>query len=150
MPRLLPLALAVTMTLQPALALACGPPPVFDGDPADGVSISVGRIADVIWVPLEIDGVAVPEGAGVSLEISFDGRVEGTTGCNRFTGRAEMDAGVLEIGPLAVTEMACLEPERMEREAAWLQALGEVRGFVASPEGLWLRREDGSVAVCLW
>ena len=94
MPRLLPFALAVTMALQPALALACGPPPVFDADPQTAVSISVGRIADVIWVPLEIDGVSVPEGAGVSLEIGFDGSVKGTTGCNRFTGRAEMDAGV--------------------------------------------------------
>ncbi len=46
--------------------------------------------------------------------------------------------------------MACVQPEKMDREAAWLKALGEVRGFVASPEGLWLRREDGSVAVCLW
>ncbi|HLQ18455.1 MAG TPA: META domain-containing protein, partial [Tabrizicola sp.] len=126
------------------------PPPVFDGDPATGVSVSVGRIADVIWVPLEIDGVAVPEGVGLALSVSFEGKVEGTTGCNRFTGRAEMDAGTLILGPLAVTEMACAEPEKMDREADWLKALGEVRGFVVSPEGLWLRREDGSVAVCLW
>ncbi len=61
-----------------------------------------------------------------------------------------MDAETFILGPLAVTEMACVEPEKMDREAAWLKALGEVRGFVASPEGLWLRREDGSVAVCLW
>jgi heat shock protein HslJ len=148
--RPLSLALAATLTLQPALALACNPPPVFDGDPATGVSVSVGRITDVIWVPLEIDGVPVPEGAGLAIQIGFDGRVEGLTGCNRFTGTAEIDAGELVLGPLAVTEMACLEPEKMEREAAWLKALGEVRGFVAAPEGLWLSREDGSVAVCLW
>jgi heat shock protein HslJ len=150
MHRFLPLALAATLTLHPALALACAPPPVFDGDAQTGVSISVGRIADVIWVPLEIDGVAVPEGAGLSLQVSFDGKVEGTTGCSRFTGTADLDAGVMQFGPLAVTEMACLEPERMEREAAWLKALGEVRWFIATPEGLWLSREDGSVAACLW
>jgi heat shock protein HslJ len=148
--RLLPLTLAATLSLQPALALACDPPPVFDGDPATGVSVSVGRITDVIWVPQEIDRVAVPEGAGISLSVSLEGKVEGTTGCNRFTGTAEMDAGTLILGPLAVTEMACAEPVAMEREAAWLTALGEVRGFVVAPEGLWLRREDGSVAVCLW
>ena len=147
--RLLPLTLAATLALHPALALACDPPPVFDGDPGTGVSVSVGRIADVIWVPLEIDGVPVPEGAGLALSVSFDGKVEGTTGCNRFTGTAEMDAGTLILGPLAVTEMACLDPVAMEREAVWLKALGEARGFVVSPEGLWLRREDGSVAVCL-
>lgn len=148
--RLLPLTLAAALSLHPALALACDPPPVFDGDPATGVSVSVGRITDVIWVPLEIDGVPVPEGAGLALAVSFEGKVEGTTGCNRFTGTAEMDAGTLILGPLAVTEMACVEAEKMDREAAWLKALGEVRGFVVAPEGLWLRREDGSVAVCLW
>lgn len=148
--RLLPLILAATLALQPALALACDPPPVFDGGPSTGVSVSVGRIADVIWVPLEIDGVPVPEGAGPALTVHFDGKVEGTTGCNRFTGTAEMDAGTLILGPLAVTEMACMEPEKMEREAALLKALGEVRGFVVSPKGMWLLREDGSVAACLW
>lgn len=147
--RLLPLTLATTLALHPALALACGPAPVFDGDPQSGVSVSVGRITDVIWVPLEIDGVPVPEGAGLAIQIGFDGKVEGWTGCNRFTGTAEMDAGELVLGPIAVTEMACLAPDKMKREAAWLKALGEARGFVVSPEGLWLLREDGSVAACL-
>jgi heat shock protein HslJ len=148
--RLLPLGLAAILALHPALALACGPAPVLDGDPQSGVSVSVGRITDVIWVPLEIDGVPVPEGAGLAIQIGFDGKVEGRTGCNRFTGTAEMDAGMMEFGPLAVTEMACLEPERMEREAAWLKVLAEVQWFVVSPKGLWLSREDGSLAVCLW
>jgi heat shock protein HslJ len=147
--RILPLALTATIALQPALALACSPPPDFDGSPENGVSVSVGRITDVIWVPQEIDGVAVPDGAGLSLSVSFDGKVEGATGCNRFTGEAEMDAGTLILGPLAVTEMACADSVAMEREAAWLQSLGEARWFVVSPKGLWLTREDGSVAVCL-
>lgn len=148
--RILTLALSLCLALHPAVALACGPSPVFDGDPQSGVSISVGRIADVIWVPLQVDGVPVPEGAGLSLTVQFDGKVEGTTGCNRFTGIADLDAGVMQFGSLAVTEMACLEPEKMQREAAWLKALGEVRGFVAAPGGMWLTREDGSVVACLW
>ena len=155
MDRLVALSLIAGLALNPALALACNQPepPRFDGgDPGleGGVSISVGRIADLIWVPLLIDGIPVPEDAGLSLKIGFDGTVTGTTGCNRFTGTAEMDAGELVFGPLAVTEMACVEPDRMEREAAYLKALGEVRWFVAAPEGLWLSREDGTVAVCLW
>lgn len=148
--RILPLTLAAALALNPALALACGPPPIYDGGPETGVSISVGRVADVIWVPLEIDGIEVPEGAGLSLQVSFDGKVEGTTGCNRFTGTADLDAGWMQFSPLAVTEMACADTKAMEREAAYLKALAEVRGFVASPEGMWLRREDGSVALCLW
>ena len=147
MPRL---TLALAVALCPTVALACGPtPPAFDGDPSTGVSVSVGRITDRTWEPVTIGGVPVPEGAGLSLTVSFEGQVEGTTGCNRFTGTADLDAGWMQLGPLAVTKMACAEPDRMEREAAWLKALGEARGFVVSPEGLWLMREDGSVAVCL-
>jgi heat shock protein HslJ len=150
MSRLLLLALIATIALHPALARACGQtPPVFDADPQSGVSVSVGRIADVIWVPLILDGKQVPTGAGLTLSVSFDGKVEGQTGCNRFTGKADLDAGMIVFGLLAVTEMACADPVAMEREAAYLKALGEVRWFVAAPEGLWLTREDGSVAVCL-
>lgn len=151
MPIRLPLVLVSALALHPSLALACGStPPVYDGGPETGVSVSVGRIADVIWVPLLIEGKPVPEGAGLSLTVHFDGKVEGTTGCNRFTGTADLDAGVMSFSPLAVTEMACGEPEKMDREAAWLKALAEVRWFVASPDGMWLQREDGSVAACLW
>jgi heat shock protein HslJ len=123
--------------------------PRFDGDPANGVSVSVGRMADRDWRPVLIAGQAVPESAGMYLAVSFEGEVVGNAGCNRFFGTAEMDAGLLEPGPLAATEMACAPEGRMVREAAFLMALGEVRGFVVSPEGLWLLRQDGSVAICL-
>jgi heat shock protein HslJ len=155
MNRLIAISLGVALILNPVAVLACNTPrPRFDsgatGGPDGGVSISVGRIADLIWVPLVIDGVAVPEGSDLWLRVAFDGKVDGGTGCNRFTGTADLDAGVMQFGPLAVTEMACADPERMEREAVFLKALAEVRWFVASPEGLWLQRVDGSVAVCLW
>lgn len=145
------LRLLLTLALAyPTQTLACdGPMPRFDGSPEGGVSVSVGRIAGVIWLPRRIDGQPVPEDADLSLEISPEGRVTGTTGCNRFTGTVELDAGMLVFGPLAVTEMACLDPARMEREAAYLKALGEAYGFVVSPKGLWVLREDGSEAMCL-
>jgi heat shock protein HslJ len=101
-------------------------------------------------VPLVIDGVAVPSEAGLWLKLGFDGKVEGGTGCNRFAGLAEMDAGEMVFGPLQMTEMTCADPAAMPREAAYLKALAEVRRFIAAPEGLWLTREDGTVAVCLW
>ena len=140
--------------ISPSLALACGAstPPRFDGATGGfegGVSISVGRLADRVWVPVVIGGKPVPKGADLWLTVAFDGAVEGYTGCNRFTGTADLDAGELVLGPIAVTEMACAEPGRMEQEAAFLKALGEVRGFVVAPGGLWLSRVDGSVAVCL-
>lgn len=141
---------ALAVVLQPSLALACGPtPPVFDGDPAAGVSVSVGRITDRTWEPQLIDGSPVPKDSGMDLAISFDGKVEGNTGCNRFTGTAEMDAGVLVFNTLTVTEMACADDAASSWEETFRSALADVRWFVVSPEGLWLMREDGSVAMCL-
>lgn len=143
-------ALIAALALHPALALACSPtPPAFDGIPGTGVSISVGRITDRTWTPVLLNGQPVPQDAGLALEVSFEGQVTGATGCNRFTGTAELDAGALVPGPLAVTERACTEPDRRQREAIWLKALSDVRFFVVAPEGLWLMREDGSVAACL-
>jgi heat shock protein HslJ len=147
---MLRLSLALAAALHPSLVLACGPtPPVFDGDPSSAVSISVGQIADRVWEPRLIGDQPVPEDAGLSLSVSFEGRVEGTTGCNRFSGMADLDAGWMQPGPLAVTRMACAEPETAERETAWLKALEDARAFVVSPEGLWLTREDGSMVACL-
>lgn len=140
--------LAVILVLRPLSALACveAVPPSFD----EGSSISVGRMADLAWVVRGIDGEPVPEDAGLSLTVRFDGRVEGHTGCNRFSGTADLDAGWIALGPVMVTEMACLDPARMDREAAFLKALGEVEGFLVTPSGaLYLRRKDGSTAVCL-
>ena len=150
MTRLLPFALVAALVLNPALSSACDQPtpPRFDGGFEGDVSVSVGRIAGLIWVPLVIDGIAVPEGSDLWLKVAFDGKVEGGTGCNRFTGTADLDAGVMAFSPLAVTEMACPEPDRMAREVAYLKALSEVRWFIASSKELWLSREDGSVAVC--
>lgn len=143
--------LATALALHPLATLACtsDTPPPFDGGPETGVSISVGRITDRDWTVARLDGQPVPKAAGLGLSVSFDGAVEGDTGCNRFTGTADLDAGMIWLGALAVTEMACMEPDRMDREAAWLKALGEVRYFIVSPEGLWLTREDGTTAVCL-
>ena len=54
-----------------------------------------------------------------------DGRVAGSTGCNRFTGTYAVDAESLALGPLATTLMACLPP-RDAVERAYVAALERV------------------------
>lgn len=115
----------------------------------EGASISVGRMADVVWELKTIAADPIPKTADVWLTVTPDGAVSGRSGCNRYAGTAELDAGVMTFGPLAVTRMAC-DLRTMELEDAYLQALSEVTGFVVGEDGgLWLNREDGSVAVCL-
>lgn len=65
--------------------------------------------------------------------ISFAGnRVSGHAGCNRFGGSFELRRTRLEVGPLAVTKMACAGPG-MGQEAALLDLLA--RELTVSSQG---------------
>lgn len=61
-----------------------------------------------------------------TLAFGTDGRVSGSTGCNRFSGPYTTGPdGALEVGPLGVTKRMC-PPEQMEQERVMLQILDTV------------------------
>ena len=51
------------------------------------------------------------ETSAPTLTVSESGSVSGSTGCNRFTGTAQVGDGTLTFGPLGTTRMACPDPE---------------------------------------
>jgi heat shock protein HslJ len=55
-----------------------------------------------------------------------DGKVVGSTGCNRFTGTYSQNESALTIGMLATPRRACLRQPR-EREQQVLDALSRTR-----------------------
>jgi heat shock protein HslJ len=71
-----------------------------------------------------------------------DGRVAGSTGCNRYTGPYTLDGASIELGPLAVTLMACLPP-RDAVERAFVAALERVAGWRVDGGELSLLDDDG-------
>lgn len=147
---LLPFTLAVALALHPLAARACDQPlaPRFDADQQSGTSILVGRIADREWRLRSIDGDPIPDSADVWQTVTPDGKVSGRAGCNRYAGQAELDAGFIGFGLLAVTCMAC-DVRTMELESAYLATLAEIGGFVVGPDGaLWLTRPDGTAGLC--
>jgi hypothetical protein len=97
MKKTVPVLFAITVSLLPAMA--------------DGVMSLSGSE----W-GLGDDGTN-----GVVVTFASDGRVSGSLGCNRFTGRYTQNGFALEFGPLAGTRMACSE-EKMKTE----QMLNEV------------------------
>ncbi len=74
--------------------------------------------------------------------------VAGHGGCNRFAGRYTFDGSSIKIGPLVSTKMAC-EPEVMDAERAWLQALQSARKADATPKTLLLKDQTGTVLATL-
>lgn len=84
------------------------------------------------------------EQARPTLTVTADGAVTGWTGCNRFTGHADLAGGPdhIEFGPLMVTEMACRDGLG-EVEQAVLRVLdGRVQTTIDGHE-LRLHRDDG-------
>ncbi len=62
--------------------------------------------------------------------------MSGTSGCNRYFGRATAESGRLSVGPLGSTMMACPQ-DAMDQEQAYLAALQAAASYTI--EGSELR-----------
>jgi putative lipoprotein len=60
------------------------------------------------------------------IEIAADGRVTGSGGCNRISGKATATGAHISFGPMISTKMACA-PAIMDQESKFLSALGDTR-----------------------
>lgn len=94
-------------------------------------------------------GVAGPvDGTRVTATFREDGRVTGSTGCNRYFGPYERSGEALRIGPLAATRAACPEPPgAAEQEAAFLAAMDRATTWSIREDRLELRAADGALQV---
>ncbi|MFD2570611.1 META domain-containing protein [Spirosoma soli] len=77
-----------------------------------GVSLRQVALLQDIWVLTDFQGRMIatnrPQTEIPRVEISLsEGRVTGTTGCNRLNGRVQADSRHIQFGPLATTKMAC-------------------------------------------
>lgn len=90
-----------------------------------------------------------PSGGNQPLEplptVNFsNGQVQGTTGCNSYGGEYEITGpGEIRFMPLAVTEMACIDPGVMEQEAQFLQFISQVSTYQRGPTTLTLSTPEG-------
>ena len=91
-------------------------------------SSPVGR-----WLAEDIRGGGVIDNLQSVLEISGDGAVSGSGGCNRLHGQATISGASLSFGAIASTRMAC-PPAVMDQESKFLSALQAVRSFRVDPQ----------------
>lgn len=123
------IAAAVLMALFAAVVLtACG------DDDASGTSAP----ADVEGVPWILESGAGFASGGPAPTATFaDGRVTGTSGCNRYGGTYAVQGGRLSIETGPMTLKAC-PPPADEVERAYLAALGRVSGWRVDGDALVL------------
>jgi heat shock protein HslJ len=127
-------AALITLIGIVALALmACSPPAVVSADPLEGTS----------WELTTYRGTRPIEGTTITANFE-DGQVRGSSGCNTYFGSYEVNGGTINMGQIAMTEMACLEPEgSMEQEMVYLEFLGEAKSFLLTAGGLQILGPEG-------
>lgn len=131
------LGLAALTGLAPASALAAGKTTrhaVFAGRP-DAANIRVERAKSASnevdgpngrWLAVTIRNRGVIPDLQTVIEIARDGRVTGSGGCNRISGKVTLTGSRISFGPMISTRMACA-PAVMEQESKFLSALGDTR-----------------------
>jgi putative lipoprotein len=80
------------------------------------------------WHAEDIGGAGVIDDPQTTLDIAADGMVSGSGGCNRYSGKAEIDGSSIAIGPVAATKMMCL-PAPMDQETTFFDALDKARSW---------------------
>jgi len=95
------------------------------------------RLAGSEWRPTEIDGVEIAEDTKIFIDFGAEGRVQGSGGCNRFTGSYEVDGDKITFGPLAATKMLCPDPIQKDEDRLFA-TLARVTSFARDRADLTL------------
>ena len=108
-----------------------------------GAPVPEDPLADTAWELMAYRKSKPIEGTITTL-VFEDGRVHGSAGCNSYRGDYQLDGEQITIGPLAITEMACLEPAGlMDQEMLFMEYMSTVRTVKFVDNQLQLFRPDG-------
>jgi heat shock protein HslJ len=140
------------------MVAGCAPPPLPEPTPGESNQTApkeASDMTDLIGVTWQLDAYieegteqsAVAE-APATLMLQEDGRFQGHTGCNIFSGSYELDGESLSFQPGPMTQKACAEPiARQER--ALLTGLKQVASFSLEGDQLRLLDAEGNPLLLL-
>lgn len=90
-----------------------------------------------------VDSVAIEPEANNPLTIDFEGEnFSGHAGCNSYTGTFTQDGNNIDLGEIAITQMAC---EALDLETLFTAALGNVETASVDGGELTLSGPDGEL-----
>ncbi len=94
------------------------------------------------WLVEDIDNGGVIDRSHVTLTFSEDGKLSGSTNCNRYFGEYLRQGDTLSFMPLGVTRMACAEA-LMYQEQRFLNALQAAERFSIDATGALIIKGQG-------
>ncbi|MFO8009731.1 MAG: META domain-containing protein [Dehalococcoidia bacterium] len=99
----------------------------------------IGDLKDREWVLVSLGDIHNPrpvlEDTRITMSFSEEGTdatliVQGSAGCNSYSGAFEITEERIVVGPVMATEMACLQPDGvMAQETEFLSALGNASAY---------------------
>ena len=110
-------------------------------DPESPV-LEPSQLIGPIWRSTHLGEMRMDDDTAAFIQFGGDGEISGNAGCNRFFGNWGLSAGILELGQLGVTRMACPEPAN-SLEIAFLEQIGTVRSAARAGNKLVLRDQAG-------
>jgi heat shock protein HslJ len=113
------------------------------GEPSPPAPPAPVSLAGTKWLLEDLAGAGVIDDAQATLEFAENGRVSGSTTCNRFTGTATISGATISFGPLATTRRACAEA-LMNQERNYLAALAQAKEYEVQGSTLFLHLGGGS------
>lgn len=100
-----------------------------EGESRQGCGGDPSRLLQgAVWKVVEMSGKQVATDPSTWISFLTDGKIAGSTGCNRFFGAYGLTGEGLVIDKVASTRMAC-PPAQLESEQQFTQHLLAVRGF---------------------
>jgi heat shock protein HslJ len=85
-------------------------------------------------------------GTEITANFSEDGQLSGNASCNQYTTTYETEDDTITIGPTAVTERFCAEPQGiMKQEQRYLAALQTADTYKVTGLDMEIRTQDGAL-----
>ena len=100
-------------------------------------------LAGTTWRAETITGRPVVENSAATITFEPDGRVHGSSGCNRYFGASTIDGERVSFGAMGATRMACPEP-LMDQETRFFEALGSAESWTIDDQEMLLLHSAGA------
>ncbi|MCB8992068.1 MAG: META domain-containing protein [Ardenticatenaceae bacterium] len=113
----------------------------FRGECAPGDT----QLFETLWVLQSYGGQTPVADTTPTLTISKDWQLGGSTGCNSFFGSVTRDGDAWQVGPMGMTEMACMDGGVMEQETAVINLIQSVTSHTLAAGSLTLHAPGGDL-----
>lgn len=133
--------LAVALTLATLMLAGCATSGSGSG------SAVVPDLAGTRWTVTRIDGNAPAKGEPLTADFGVDGRINGDSGCNNFSGPYIQTGDTVQIGELLSTRRACTDSSRQRQESRVLALLQGATKARMNRDQLTLSAPSGSLVL---